>query len=362
VVKGKISDGRRDDRMTVVEPGAGVFRGDFFRLLHFACVILLLSLIALLAMAGDTSQRYIATAKIIVGSGKEAAIGRFVGHRRYGESLLHDHWIDSRIELVESQEVAARVIGGLGLAGHPELREPLGRQRLNSLLFALGLSATPPAQASADHLLQRFRARLSAGAPENSRVIAIRFWAYDPGLAQAALDAVAENFVAIANDGQVDIFGEGARRTKNFVPSLDRSADEGQARIVSRAGAPVVIVNNQWRLRAAAAGAIAALLLALLALTALSRRRTRIFNLNRGRVAQALVPEQVAAPVASGWHADHFIRHASMAARVMSGAAPESTSAARYIRAKKDLGTAGHDEAKVPGFDRPVQGGSSAAA
>lgn len=171
---------------------------------------------------------------------------------------VSDSYLESQYKILESDTLARRVIGQLGLEQRGEFNPPpgwLGRM----LRSPEEISATEGEAETRETTLKRFRERLTIEPVKRSRLVAVSFESESAALAARAVNTLAANFI----DQNLEVRWEATQKASewlsqqlvNMKSKLEKSETEmqqyvrenGLVFLITAQGAPENIVNERLR-------------------------------------------------------------------------------------------------------------------
>ncbi|MEE9314827.1 MAG: Wzz/FepE/Etk N-terminal domain-containing protein [Rhizobiaceae bacterium] len=113
------------------------------------------------------------------------------------QSDLDDQGIASKIQLIQSREIARKIIGDLNLKADPEFDGTLNRSPIGHILSSLGLVENGGGLASDDRVMESYYEKLKVFQAERSRVIVVQFSSTNPKLAAEIPNMIADEYMAL---------------------------------------------------------------------------------------------------------------------------------------------------------------------
>ncbi len=186
-----IDDLNRDIDVDLGGIFASIWRNKFKILL----ASLLLTVLAFFVVQ-SISPRYRSEARILIRTGDPILTSPSTTGNP--ENLnLDDSGIASKVQLLQSRSIAAKIIDALDLKSVPEFDSQLKRSSFDRIVSLLGLSDDGGAVTANDRVMESYFDKLTVFQAEGSRVIVVQFWSKNPKLAAAVPNMVATEYLAL---------------------------------------------------------------------------------------------------------------------------------------------------------------------
>jgi succinoglycan biosynthesis transport protein ExoP len=177
------------------------------------------------------APKFEAQATILIESG-ESQFTRPEGALQDSATVLDEQAILSQVQLLQSRDLARTVADNLDLDARAEFNTALkGGSLLSDILAAIGLGKDPLKASVEERVLERFAGSLSVYAIEKSRVIAIEFTSEDPELAADAVNAVAEEYIALQRAAKRDTTEDATKWLEAEITGLRTRVQEAEAKV-----------------------------------------------------------------------------------------------------------------------------------
>lgn len=288
------------------------------------------------------APRFGATASVLIDGRK---LNVFQQQSPIGDAVVDPGMIDSQVEILRSDWVAALVVRRLDLLNDPELNEPPGlvgtaRAWLRSLYAA---PEPPPSEADRiRRLAERLRGDLTVRRVGQSYVLEVSYQSLRPARAAEVANAVAETYISDQLQSRFDM----AKRTSGWLEDRikelgDQSGKAAGTLLEYKAKNNIVETNGRTILEQQLSELTTQLGVARVAADGLKARLDRIENVLRGDVGKADLPDVRSEVVTRlrQQYVDLAARESSLAARV--GAEHEATVAVRNQIAETNAALAG---------------------
>ncbi|HEV1998953.1 MAG TPA: exopolysaccharide transport family protein [Xanthobacteraceae bacterium] len=144
------------------------------------------------------TPRYKSETRILIES-RETAYNRPDGERLVDRDRtpIDEQAVQSQVQLVQSRDLARKVVRDLKLAELPEFEPAVGWSLFYGPLSFVGLGRDLSRMSTEERVLERYYERLTVYPIEKSRVIVVEFQSQDPDLAGAIANKIAEEYLAL---------------------------------------------------------------------------------------------------------------------------------------------------------------------
>ena len=144
------------------------------------------------------TPRYKSETRILIES-RETAYSRPDGERLVDRDRtpIDEQAVQSQVQLVQSRDLARKVVRDLKLAELPEFEPAVGWSLFYGPLSFVGLGRDLSRMSTEERVLERYYERLTVYPIEKSRVIVVEFQSQDPDLAAAIANKIAEEYLAL---------------------------------------------------------------------------------------------------------------------------------------------------------------------
>ena len=223
---------------------AGLF-GEIRKKLWLILALPLLSGVALLVFLSGMQPSYRSNAQIIIEKRESVFTRRKDGDFTLSANQFDEQAVGSQVQVLNSDELAIRVITKLKLADRKEFSSSKPSIIADFLALA-GLGGSQLLDVSPqERVLNAFRLRLRIYAVEKSRVIAIEFWAHDRKLAQEVPNAIADEFLALTKASQLQTTEDATDWLGPEIEQLRAKVRDAEAKVAAfRANSDILVGNN----------------------------------------------------------------------------------------------------------------------
>jgi uncharacterized protein involved in exopolysaccharide biosynthesis/Mrp family chromosome partitioning ATPase len=208
------------------------------------------SLIAFLAVSMVT-PRYRSEARVLI-ENQETAYNRPESDRgaERNPALVDPEAVQSQVQLVQSRDLARKVVYGLKLNELREFNsESSVRIILNAILSVAGMGRDPSQTSVEERVLERFTERLAVYPIEKSRVISIDFQSESPELAAKVANAVADEYLTVQRAAKANAMKQTSAWLSNEIESLRGRVAEAEAKVEQfRSQSNLYVGNNNNQL------------------------------------------------------------------------------------------------------------------
>lgn len=208
------------------------------------------SLIAFLAVSMVT-PRYRSEARVLI-ENQETAYNRPESDRgaERNPALVDPEAVQSQVQLVQSRDLARKVVYGLKLNELREFNSESGvRIILNAVLSLAGMGRDPSQTSIEERVLDRFTERLAVYPIEKSRVISIDFQSENPELAAKVANAVADEYLTVQRAAKANAMKQTSAWLSNEIDSLRGRVAEAEAKVEAfRVQSNLYVGNNNNQL------------------------------------------------------------------------------------------------------------------
>lgn len=185
---------------------------------------------------------YKSSARIIIEKRESIFTRQKDGDLAISGNQFDEQAVGSQVQVLDSDDLALKVITRLNLIENPEFNSPpsfLGN------IMALAGGGNGNAASPQERVLKEFRSRLMVYAVEKSRVIAIEFWAHDRKLAQEVPNALADEYLALTKQSQLQSTEDATGWLGPEIEELRTKLRESEAKVAEyRANSDILIGNN----------------------------------------------------------------------------------------------------------------------
>ncbi|MBL4784716.1 MAG: hypothetical protein JKY49_04730, partial [Cohaesibacteraceae bacterium] len=156
-------------------------------------------------------------------------------------SVIDRQAILSQVQILDSRDVASRVIQALDLGAKDEFNQ---KSLISSLLHVVGWGKS--SKQAEDALITKFSSRLGIARIKDSRVIEVDFSSQDPELAARVVDAVVADYLSLQSEAKNDESKDATRFLEGQIQTLRTRVKSAESRVVQfRTSANLISgVNN----------------------------------------------------------------------------------------------------------------------
>jgi succinoglycan biosynthesis transport protein ExoP len=117
------------------------------------------------------------------------------------QGVIDAETVASQVQLIESRDLARRVVDDLELTRDPTFASP-GGGILSRVLGAIGLDGAAVQRSAEEQAIETFGSRLTVYPLEKTRVIGVEFSSTDPELAARIVNEVTDAYIALQRDAK----------------------------------------------------------------------------------------------------------------------------------------------------------------
>ncbi|MEM8812676.1 MAG: exopolysaccharide transport family protein [Pseudomonadota bacterium] len=195
------------------------------------------------------SPKYRAETKILIESQESVFTGK-PRNQEEDRALLDQQGVISQAQLLESADLARRVIGRFNLATVDEFN-PAAGSLMADFFRAVGLASSNANETlsnkESQKILERFSDRLEVFQIEDSRVLVVRFWSEDPNLAAQIANGIIDEYFQIQAAAKRSNTKSAISLLEPEIERLEAEARAAQRRVAEfRSGADLLLgADNQ---------------------------------------------------------------------------------------------------------------------
>jgi uncharacterized protein involved in exopolysaccharide biosynthesis/Mrp family chromosome partitioning ATPase len=178
------------------------------------------------------TPRYKSETRILIES-RETAYNRPDGERTVDRDRtpIDEQAVQSQVQLVQSRDLARKVVRDLKLAERPEFEPALGWSLFYGPLSFVGLGRDLSRMSAEERVLEHYYERLNVYPIEKSRVIVIEFQSQDPDLAAAVANKIAEEYLTFQQQAKREAMRQASQWLASEIERLRSKVAEAEARV-----------------------------------------------------------------------------------------------------------------------------------
>ena len=178
------------------------------------------------------TPRYKSETRILIES-RETAYNRPDGERiaDRDRTPIDEQAVQSQVQLVQSRDLARKVVRDLKLAERPEFEPAVGWSLFYGPLSFVGLSRDLSRMSAEERVLERYYERLNIYPIDKSRVIVIEFQSQDPDLAAAVANKIADEYLALQQQAKREAMRQAGQWLASEIDRLRSKVAEAEARV-----------------------------------------------------------------------------------------------------------------------------------
>lgn len=211
--------------------------------------VVLPTLIALIGSIGyvqTVAPLYRSTGLVLLERGESSITRPTAGD----QTVIDAETVASQVQLIESRDLARRVVNDLKLVDDPTFSAP-PKGMLGRLLGLVGLDTGAVQRSAEEQAIETFGSRLTVYPLEKTRVIAVEFSSTDPDLAGRVVNEVADAYIALQRDAKQAQTRNATQWLAAEVEQLRARVEEAEAKVsAARTGANLLVGSNNTTLAA----------------------------------------------------------------------------------------------------------------
>ncbi|HXL67145.1 MAG TPA: exopolysaccharide transport family protein [Xanthobacteraceae bacterium] len=178
------------------------------------------------------TPRYKSETRILIES-RETAYNRPDGERVVDRDRtpIDEQAVQSQVQLVQSRDLARKVVRDLKLAERSEFEPAVGWSLFYGPLSFVGLGRDLSRLSAEERVLERYYERLNVYPIEKSRVIVIEFQSQDPDLAAAIANKIAEEYLALQQQAKREAMRQAGQWLASEIDRMRGKVAEAEARV-----------------------------------------------------------------------------------------------------------------------------------
>ncbi len=166
------------------------------------------------------------------------------------QGVIDAETVASQVQLIESRDLARRVVNDLGLTKDPTFASP-GGGIISRVLGALGLDGAAVQRSAEEQAIETFGSRLTVYPLEKTRVIGVEFSSTNPELAARVVNEVTDAYIALQRDAKQAQTRNATQWLAAEVEQLRARVEEAEAKVsAARTGANLLVGANNTTLAA----------------------------------------------------------------------------------------------------------------
>jgi succinoglycan biosynthesis transport protein ExoP len=178
------------------------------------------------------TPRYKSETRILIES-RETAYSRPDGERLIDRDRtpFDEQAVQSQVQLVQSRDLARKVVRDLKLAERSEFEPAIGWSLFYGPLSFVGLGRDLSAMSAEERVLERYYERLNVYPIEKSRVIVVEFQSRDSDLAAAVANKIAEEYLLLQQQAKRDAMRLAGQWLASEIDRMRGKVAEAEARV-----------------------------------------------------------------------------------------------------------------------------------
>src|SRR6202165_4587253 len=178
------------------------------------------------------TPRYKSETRILIES-RETAYSRPDGERLVDRDRtpIDELAVQSQVQLVQSRDLARKVVRALKLAELPEFEPAAGWSLFYGPLACIALSRDLSRMSAEERVLERYYERLNVYPIEKSRVIVVEFQSQDSDLAGAVANKIAEEYLALQQQAKREAMRQASQWLASEIDRMRSKVAEAEARV-----------------------------------------------------------------------------------------------------------------------------------
>ncbi len=185
--------------------------------------------------------KYTSESKVLIDTAKIVLPGQ-VRNSEQERSLLDKEGIASQVQLLQSRDLARRVVQKLDLENNSSFAAKEKAGFVDQLMTRVGFEPSATQVSKAERVLKKFTKNLDVYQVDGSRVIAVRFTSKDPELAARAANTVVSEYRMLQDNAKRAVTNNTADALAPQVARLQNELEAAQQEVAEfRAGADLLL-------------------------------------------------------------------------------------------------------------------------
>ena len=192
-------------------------------------------------LASKQTAKYTSESKVLIDTAKIVLPGQ-VRNSEQERSLLDKEGIASQVQLLQSRDLARRVVQKLDLEDNSVFAARSKPNLIDQLMTQIGFEPTSGQISKAERLLNKFTKNLDVYQVDGSRVIAVRFTSKDAELAARVANTVVNEYRMLQDNAKRAVTNNTADALAPQVARLENEVEAAQKKVAEfRAGADLLL-------------------------------------------------------------------------------------------------------------------------